>query len=58
LNLFIICLLLEKKKTLAATYKTSGQIVPSFLGGVEKIISLQPATVAGIPNIYAVEGRT
>jgi len=49
---------LEKKKTLAATYKTSGQIVPSFLGGVEKIISLQPATVAGIPNIYAVEGRT
>ena len=35
----------------------AGSISPFSFGGVHKIISLQPANFAGIPNISTVENK-
>ena len=41
----------------AAVYRISLAIVPSEFGGVQRIISLQPASVAGTPSINTVENK-
>ena len=40
-----------------AEYSISSAILPSWLGGVHKIISLQPAILAGTASIKTVEKR-
>src|SRR5512138_2156589 len=40
-----------------AAYNTAGCTLPSFCGGVHKIISRQPANCAGIASINTVENN-
>eukprot|EP00160_Parvularia_atlantis_P017032 Unigene5691_Nuclearia_a/m.17369 Unigene5691_Nuclearia_a/g.17369 ORF Unigene5691_Nuclearia_a/g.17369 Unigene5691_Nuclearia_a/m.17369 type:complete len:338 (+) Unigene5691_Nuclearia_a:353-1366(+) len=41
----------------SAMYSTSGAMLPSGPGGLARMISLHPATLAGTPSMYAVDGR-
>ena len=40
-----------------AAYNIAGCILPSLLGGVQRIISLQPAILAGMASIKTVENK-
>lgn len=49
---------IHAERTFSAMYSTSGQMRPFEPGGDATMICLQPATCAGTPNMYVVDGST